>query len=82
MNVLEYKVHADIGDDEGGSYYHIASFNSVAMALIFISGLKPMFGYNTYIMVHILGIDMKDKDIIFKGVKLMRGSKEILEEFY
>jgi hypothetical protein len=47
---LKFKVKADIGDGEGGGYYHIASFNSIALALIFINGLKPMFGFNLGVM--------------------------------
>jgi len=78
----EFKVKADVGDEHGGGYYDIATFNSIALALIFISGLKPMIGYNMYIMGHILGVDENRRDITFKGLTLTKGDDETIEEFY
>jgi hypothetical protein len=82
----EYKVSADIGDGEGGGYFNIATFSTIALALVFINGLKPMFGFKMDIMRDVLGSPkyLESSPVhneFFKGVKLSKGKKEI-ETFY
>ena len=78
----EYKVEADIGDEHGGGYYHIGTFCSVSLALIFIEGLRIFFGRDMKIMYDTLGVGSKDADLTFKGVKLTTKDNKTIDEFY
>ena len=74
---MEYKVEADIGDGEGGGFYDLAKFNSIALAFIFMNILKPFFGLEMTVVNDMLGIPSEYDGTKFKGVRLIKDKKEI-----